>query len=55
VVVTGHTGPKAFRILEAAGAVVYQCAEPTVGAALNKWKHGELVKSIQADVEGHWV
>lgn len=53
-VVTGHCGPKAFRVLEAAGVAVYNCEAPTVGAALEALRRGELQAAGAADVEGHW-
>jgi predicted Fe-Mo cluster-binding NifX family protein len=53
--VTGHCGPKAFRVLSAAGVKVYNTDQPTVAAALEAFKAGKLKQSESADVEGHWV
>ncbi len=53
-VVTGNVGPKAFRILQAAGIKVYRCGEGTVADAVRKFKAGELEESSAANVEGHW-
>ena len=53
--VTGHTGPKAFKVLEAAKIATYLSDAPTVQAALDAWKKGTLKASAEADVEGHWV
>lgn len=52
--VSGHCGPKAFRVLSAAGVKVYSSDGPTVAAALEKFKAGELKEASGADVEGHW-
>ena len=53
--VTGHCGPKAFRVLKAAGVDVYTSDAPTVAAALALFREGMLKKSMDADVEGHWA
>jgi predicted Fe-Mo cluster-binding NifX family protein len=53
-VVTGNVGPKAFRILNAAGIKVYLSAEGTVAEAIRKFKAGELKETTVANVEGHW-
>ena len=53
--VTGHCGPKAFRVLSAAGIRIYPCNAPTVAAALAEYRAGRLVEASSADVEGHWV
>jgi predicted Fe-Mo cluster-binding NifX family protein len=53
--VTGHCGPKAFRVLSAAGVKVYNTDQPTVAAALAAFKAGTLKPADSADVEGHWV
>jgi len=53
--ITGHCGPKAFRVLTAAGVTVYNCGEATVADALNAFKGGTLKPLDSADVEGHWV
>jgi predicted Fe-Mo cluster-binding NifX family protein len=53
-VVTGHCGPKAFRVLTAAGIKIYNSGETTVAEALEKFKSGQLVEARAADVEGHW-
>ena len=53
--VTGHCGPKAFRVLAAAGVKVYTSDAPTVAAALELYREGKLKESVAADVEGHWA
>lgn len=52
--VSGHCGPKAFRVLAAAGVKVYTSDAPTVAVALEKFKAGELQEASGADVQGHW-
>lgn len=53
--VSGHTGPKAFKVLSAAGVEIYLSSAATVRDALDAWKKGELHKIDTADVEGHWI
>jgi predicted Fe-Mo cluster-binding NifX family protein len=53
--ITGHCGPKAFRVLQAAGITIYNCGEATVAEALKAFREGVLKKMDAADVEGHWV
>ncbi len=54
-VVTGHCGPKAFRVLSASGIRVYTTDAPTVAAALDMYLAGKLPEITSATVEGHWV
>jgi predicted Fe-Mo cluster-binding NifX family protein len=53
--VTGHCGPKAFRVLAAAGVTVYNTEATTIAAALADYRAGRLTASPTADVEGHWA
>jgi len=53
-VVTGNVGPKAFRILNAAGIKVYLSKQGTVADAIRTFKAGELKETTVANVEGHW-
>jgi predicted Fe-Mo cluster-binding NifX family protein len=53
--VTGHCGPKAFRVLAAAGIKIYNTDAGTVAEALARYRAGQLVEARAADVEGHWV
>lgn len=55
VVITGHCGPKAFRILDAAGIGIVVGAEGTVEKAITDYKEGRLKPADSADVESHWV
>lgn len=53
--VTGHCGPKAFRVLQAAGISIHNTDAPTVAAAVERFRAGELAPASDADVEGHWA
>lgn len=53
--VTGHCGPKAFKVLTAAGIAVYTTDAATVAQALELFRSGGLTRATSADVEGHWV
>jgi len=55
ILVTGHCGPKAFRVLSAAGIRIYTCGAPNVAAALEEYRAGKLIEADSADVEGHWA
>jgi len=54
VLVSGHCGPNAFRVLAAAGIKVYTSGAATVAAALDEFKAGRLQEASGADVLGHW-
>jgi predicted Fe-Mo cluster-binding NifX family protein len=54
-VITGNVGPKAFRILNAAGIKVYLAGEGTVSDAVRRFKAGELKEAPAANVDGHWA
>ncbi len=53
-VITGHCGPKAFRVLKAAGIKVYTGFTGSVSAALAAYQSNELSEISGPDVEGHW-
>ena len=53
--VTGHCGPKAFKVLQAAGIAVYTTNSATVSEALEQFRSGSLTPAQSADVEGHWT
>jgi predicted Fe-Mo cluster-binding NifX family protein len=53
--VTGHCGPKAFRVLESAGIKIYNTSAATVQEALDLYIAGKLTEAASADVEGHWA
>jgi predicted Fe-Mo cluster-binding NifX family protein len=52
--VSGHCGPKAFRVLSAAKIKIFNADASTVAEALEKFKSGSLREAAAADVEGHW-
>jgi predicted Fe-Mo cluster-binding NifX family protein len=53
--VSGHCGPKAFRVLQAAGIRIFTSNAGTVRDALEQYRAGSLAEAGSADVEGHWV
>ncbi len=56
VLITGHCGPKAFRILREAGVRVFQSeSDKTIEEALRLFADNGLKELEGADVEGHWV
>ena len=52
--ITGHCGPKAFRVLSAAGVRVCTGADGSVAQAIAAFESGRLTEARSADVEGHW-
>jgi predicted Fe-Mo cluster-binding NifX family protein len=52
--VTGHCGPKAFRVLAAAGVKVYTLESASVADAVERFRKGSLTEAVNSDVEGHW-
>lgn len=54
-VITGHCGPKAFRVLHEAGIPVHLSCATTVQEALDEFLAGRLPAATDADVAGHWV
>lgn len=54
-VISGHCGPKAFRVLKAAGVRVYTTQAATVKEAVDLFRAGKLTEASDADVEGHWA
>jgi predicted Fe-Mo cluster-binding NifX family protein len=55
VIITGHCGPKAFKVLKGAGAKIMTGAGGKVADAIAQFNSGELETSTEADVDGHWV
>jgi predicted Fe-Mo cluster-binding NifX family protein len=55
VLVTGHCGPKAFRVLSTAGIKIFTTDAPTIAEALELYRQGKLIEAKNSDVEGHWV
>lgn len=52
--ITGHCGPKAFLVLNAAGVKIYNTDAKTIDEALTLYQDGKLTAATSADVEGHW-
>ena len=55
MVMTGHCGPKAFRILNEGGIKVVTDVSGTVADAIELYKKGNINFAQSADVEGHWM
>ena len=55
ILITGHCGPKAFKVLQNAGVKIMTGAHGKVSDAIGQFKDGELQISSEADVEGHWI
>jgi predicted Fe-Mo cluster-binding NifX family protein len=53
-VISGHVGPKAFAVLQAAHIEIYSVSGGTAGEALIAFKASQLLPLPQADVQGHW-
>ncbi|MBN1472537.1 MAG: NifB/NifX family molybdenum-iron cluster-binding protein [Syntrophaceae bacterium] len=55
-VITGHCGPNAFRVLQAAKIKIYNTtAVATLAEAIEQYRQGKLTDASSADVNGHWV
>jgi predicted Fe-Mo cluster-binding NifX family protein len=55
VLISGHCGPKAFKVLSAAGVRIYTSTAPSVLEAVALFQAGKLEESRNSDVEGHWL
>ncbi|OQY25677.1 MAG: dinitrogenase iron-molybdenum cofactor biosynthesis protein [Desulfobacteraceae bacterium 4572_35.2] len=55
VLITGHCGPKAFKVLTAAGVKIYPCKAKTLTEALAQFNNHELSETREATNEGHWI
>jgi len=55
VVLTGNCGPKAFRVLQAAGIKVVIGVTGKIGDAVKDYMDGKYQAATEANVEGHWV
>ena len=54
-VLTGNCGPKAFKVLEAAGVNVVVGVKGKIKEAIQAFLDGKYQTSKEANVEGHWV
>ena len=55
VLITGNCGPKAFKVLAAAGITVYVGVAGRLLDIVERFKKGDLSESSEPNVEGHWV
>ena len=55
VLISGNCGPKAFKVLNAAGIEVVIGAKGRVIDAITQYKNGQLKAVEGPNVEGHWV
>ena len=55
ILITGHCGPKAFKVLQTAGVKIMTGAKGRVVDAVAQYKNAELEVTRVPDVEGHWV
>ncbi|MDD5699082.1 MAG: NifB/NifX family molybdenum-iron cluster-binding protein [Victivallaceae bacterium] len=53
--VCSHCGPKAFRVLQAAGIKVICGAQGRLEDVIKDFEAGRLKETAAADVEGHWL
>ena len=53
ILVSAHVGPKAFRVLQAAGARVFQADPAPLSGLLEAWRRGELPEMSAPDRTGH--
>jgi len=53
-VITGNMGPKAMRVLQAAGITAYSTTAKTVQEALAQWRAGVLSPIEQSNVGAHY-
>lgn len=55
-VITGHCGPKAYRVLNTAGIKIYTIeGQISIKEAIKQVESGKIKPAEGADVEGHWV
>jgi predicted Fe-Mo cluster-binding NifX family protein len=55
VILTGNCGPKAFKVLQAAGVEVVVGVKGKVMDAIQAYLQGRYKPAKEANVEGHWV
>jgi len=53
--ITGHCGPKAFRVLQNAGVKVITGAGGRVADVIDQFKKGLLATACQVDADGHGI
>jgi len=55
VVLTGHCGPKAFKILQAAGVDLVLGVKGPIKDAIQAYLEGKYQPAKEANVEAHWL
>ena len=55
VLITGNCGPKAFKVLNAAGIKIIIGAKGRIEEIIHQYNDGVLEYANSANVEGHWV
>jgi predicted Fe-Mo cluster-binding NifX family protein len=55
VVMTGNCGPKAFKVLQAAGVEVVTGVKGKIKDAIKAYLEERYSPAKEANVEGHWV
>ena len=55
ILITGNCGPKAFKVLGAAGIKIIVGASGRVCDAVARFNEGDFKVAQSANVEGHWV
>jgi len=55
VVLTGNCGPKAFRVLQAAGIKVAVGVKGKIADAIQDYINRKYAEASEANVEGHWM
>ncbi|MFO7784567.1 MAG: NifB/NifX family molybdenum-iron cluster-binding protein [Thermodesulfobacteriota bacterium] len=55
VVLTGNCGPKAFKVLQAAGIGVVVGVKGKIEDAVRAYARGDYQSAGEANVEGHWM
>lgn len=53
--VTGHCGPKAYRVLSEAKVKIFVGSQGTIKETIEMYNSNKLQEANDADVEGHWV
>ncbi len=53
--ITGHCGPKAFKVLRSGGVNIFVGVKGSVREVIELFKKGGLLPAEEADVEGHWI
>ncbi len=55
ILISGHCGPKAMKVLKSSSIKVFLCKSDTVQNVITAHAQGDLTEITEADVEEHWV